>query len=181
MVKYSILGGKGVMIKTLFTRRLFLNIMLDYDRLGIELAVSSRYPSCVSCDYWGVSLSTLEMILYPLQINISDALLVLENQGSDAFANLEPSEEFIPIIHDRRLVLDEIQNIMKEKTQSNKCRAIMSKNLGKPITYVSNDFRCKLNSISMFKLESYANAADVKLSDVFISYFNSYGDEFKGK
>ena len=166
---------------SLFTRRLFLNILLNYDRLKLKPAVSSRYPLCIADDYWGVSLSTFELLLYPLEINVSDALYALENEGCDALATLGHSSNFVPIIHDRRLVLKEIQALMKEKTGCSKCRAVLSQKLNKPVSYVANDFRCKLNSISMFKLEAYANAAGLLLSEVLFAYHEVHRYEFAEK
>ena len=164
------------MESSIFTRKALLCILICYDNMNKLPGFSYGYISSVAVDYWGVYLNMFEDIIYPLGINIHDLLRVLEEGGPDALMNLEPSENFKPIKHERKLLLRVIQMLMHETTGSEKCRAQLSKTLGWDKTRVANDFRSKAKTISLRLVEIYCRAAGVKVSDVFKRYYDLYGD-----
>ena len=164
---------------TIFTRKALLYFLLCYERMGKYPKFSYGYVSTVGFDYWGVGLNMLEDIVYPLGFNVFEALTVMETEGPEGLLALEPSENFKPIVHDRRLLLRVVQNLMHEKTGSDTCRATMSKRLGWETARVGSDFRSKAKTITLHLLELYCNAAEVSIADVFHRYYDLYGNDEK--
>ncbi len=170
----------GQMRESLFTRKLLLYILLYYDKINRKPRFSYGYVSTVKMDYWGVGMNMLEDIIYPLGINLHEALAMLEESGPEGMLLLQPSENFIPLVHERKILLRIIQQLMAEATGSDRCRSQMSKRLGWEMTRVSCDFRSNAKSITLHLVEQYCNAAGVKISAVFQRYFELYStDESK--
>ena len=170
------LSKGGHMKETLFSRKTLLCILIRYESLNKMPNFSYGYVSTVGTDYWGVCLNMFEDIIYPLGINVHDAIRVLEEEGPEAIMQLEPSSNFTPLKHERKLLLRVIQSLMHEATGSDRCRSIMSKNLGCEVSKVGCDFRSKAKSITLHLVEEYCRAAGVRISDVFKRYFELYGD-----
>ena len=163
---------------SIFTRRVLLYLLLAYDRLGIEPTLSYGYTGSVRDGEWGVQLSTLEALVYPLHANLYEAFNALESGGAEALLSLQPSSEYRPVVHDRRKLLRVIQEIMEERTGSRRCRSLMVKALGCDTTYLAGDFRNKGKTISMHKVEMYCLAAGgISLGDVFRRYYEKYSDD----
>ncbi len=166
--------------KSVFTRRTLLCLMLCYDKRGLRPRISYGYIASVADDYWGVGLNMLEDIIYPLGVNMHEAIALLEMEGPEALAELEVSECFVPVVHERKLLLRVIQALMAERTGSGCCRAMMGRRIGTGIDRVGVDFRSKAKTITMHKVEEYSAAAGITLSDAFRRYFELYsGDEEK--
>ena len=167
-----------ISFSSIFTRRVLLYLLLAYDRLGIEPALSYGYTGSVRDGEWGVQLSTLEALVYPLHANLYEAFHALESGGAEALLSLQPSSEYRPVVHDRRKLLRVIQEIMEERTGSRRCRSLMVKALGCDTTYLAGDFRNKGKTISMHKVEMYCLAAGgISLGDVFRRYYEKYSDD----
>ena len=49
-----------------------------YEEKGLRVPLSRNYLSCIRDDFWSPSLSTLEMLLYPLRIDMKDFFLAYE-------------------------------------------------------------------------------------------------------
>ena len=66
-----------IAFSSIFTRRVLLYLLLAYDRLGIEPTLSYGYTGSVRDGEWGVQLSTLEALVYPLHANLYEAFHAL--------------------------------------------------------------------------------------------------------
>ena len=158
---------------SLFTRVSLLHLLLYYAANDTKPRVSIGYISSMKGNYWNPLLSTLEALAYPLGINLCD--FIRNHESDSTLSTLTPSKDFLPIIHDRRKLLRVIQQMMKERTGSNQCRALLKRNLGTDLTYVGCDFRSRSKTITMLKVEEYSWAAGLCLSDVFRRYMEVYG------
>ena len=148
-------------VDSIFSRKAVLLIFLAYEQNGLALPVSSAYlSSAYSSPLWSLYLSTLETLLYPLGVNIYDFAYMLE-KGSDY--SLVPSSMF--------------QRMMRESTGSGMCRAEMARRMGRERSGVNVDFRSKAGTITMHKVEEYAAAAGLKVSDVFRRYAELYPED----
>ena len=162
-------------VDSIFSRKAVLIIFLAYEQNGLELPVSSAYlSSAYSSPLWSLYLSTLETLLYPLGVNIYDFAYMLEEGSASP---LNPSSVFMPVIHSRKKLLGVIQRMMREDTGSERCRAEMARRMGRERSGVNVDFRSKAGTITMHKVEEYAAAAGLKVSDVFRRYAELYPED----
>ena len=110
-------------------------------------------------------------------MNLYEALQLLENGGDEAMLQLFPSDNYVPLQHNRWDLLRIVQDLMKERTGSNKCRSIMAKNLEIGIDRLQTAYRSKAKGITMHLLEAFSLAAGVKLSAVFKRYYDTYSTD----
>ena len=142
-----------------------------YEEKGLRVPLSRNYLSCIRDDFWSPSLLTLEMLLYPLRIDVKDFFLAYER---DRLAGrIGESPEFRGIAHDRKKVFRAVQELMAEKEKRRDCRAELRKRMGYTKEHVSDDFTRKECSVHIHKLIDYCNAAGVLPSEVFQRYYDS--------
>ena len=122
-------------------------------------------------------LSTIEALFYPLGINLYEAFSILEEKGPEGLYGIEPSSDFFPIVHSRWKMLRVMQQMMNENTGSDTCRSDMAKALERETAGVGVDFRNKAKTITMLKLEEYAEAAGIRLSETFRRYYEMYPED----
>ena len=166
-----------IVFRSMFQKRTLLYALITYDTYDIEPRVSYGYQSTVASDYWGLLLQTFEALIYPLNMNLYEALQLLENGGDEAMLQLFPSDNYVPLQHNRWDLLRIVQDLMKERTGSNKCRSIMAKNLEIGIDRLQTAYRSKAKGITMHLLEAFSLAAGVKLSAVFKRYYDTYSTD----
>ena len=164
--------------RSIFTRSMLLHVLIAYERRGIAPSVSYGYLASVyNGDGWFPLLSTIEALFYPLGINLYEAFSILEEKGAEGLYGIEPSSEFLPVVHSRWKMLRVMQQMMNENTGSDTCRSDMAKALEREITGVGVDFRSKAKTITMLKLEEYAEAAGIRLSEAFRRYYEMYPED----
>lgn len=164
-----------IIIKSIFSRLTILCILIIYSKRGLVPRVSCSYISDSGDSYWNPRLITLEALMYPLGVNLYEFISALE--ADVTLNNLKPSEHFTPLIHNRKELLCTIQEMMHERTGSDHCRKDLSVNLNTSTTLVGSDFRSTHNSISIMKLEKYACAAGIPLSEVLRRYYEKYSND----
>ena len=164
--------------RSIFTRSMLLHVLIAYERRGIAPSVSYGYLASVyNGDGWYPLLSTIEALFYPLGINLYEAFSILEEKGAEGLYGIEPSSEFLPIVHSRWKMLRVMQQMMNENTGSDTCRSDMAKALERETAGVGVDFRSKAKTITMLKLEEYAEAAGIRLSESFRRYYEMYSED----
>ena len=162
-------------MNSLFTRSVLLHVLITYERRNVAPSVSYGYLASVyNGDGWFPHLSTIEALLYPIGINLYEAFSIIEEKGAEGLYGIEPSEEFLPVMHSRWKMLRVIQQMMNENTGSDTCRSDMAKALEREAAGVGVDFRSKAKTITMLKLEEYAEAAGIRLSEAFRRYYEMY-------
>ena len=164
--------------RSIFTRSMLLHVLIAYERRGIAPSVSYGYLASVyNGDGWFPLLSTIEALFYPLEINLYEAFSILEEKGAEGLYGIEPSSDFLPVMHSRWKMLRVMQSMMNENTGSDTCRSDMAKALEREAAGVGVDFRSKAKTITMLKLEEYAEAAGIRLSEAFRRYYEMYPED----